>query len=149
MLMKDRLKKLLPELARIKRVAEEGESLYWEIYDEGGALIGYGAYADVPETPPDIEDVEEFDKYAVTAIVSTDYRVQAIDIGEHPDGPETLWSEDIIAGPYANQYIGMSKDDIKLAPEGKIDSITDATLSARMVTDAIRSKVEIIMERTS
>mgnify|MGYP000420434750 CR=1 FL=1 len=31
MLMKDRFKKLLPDLARIKRVAEEGESLYWEI----------------------------------------------------------------------------------------------------------------------
>lgn len=143
MLIADRFKELLPSVARIKRVA--GESVYWELYDESGALIGYGFLVDVPESGLAVPEVEEFDRYEVAGIVDLDFKVAALDIVQHPSHAGTLWAEDIVEPEFAKQYIGLSVESIKLSPEGNIHAITEATISSQLVTEAIRRKVEHIM----
>ena len=46
------------------------------------------------------------------------------------------------------QYIGLAVEEIDLSPDGKIDAITDATLSSTWITDAIREKVSDIIGRS-
>ena len=146
MLMVERFRQLLPEVARIKRVARDGETLYWEVYDESGSLIGYAFYVEVPETIPDVPEAEEFDKYEVLGIMGLNYEITALDIAPHPQGPEKLWAEDIVEAAYEKQYVGLSAEEIRLGPEGKIDAISDASLSSALVTVAIRNKLEAIVE---
>ena len=144
MLMIDRFKGLFPTVARIKRVASEG--VYWELYDSSDTLIGYGFYAEVPETRLDIPDAEEFDKYEVTGIVDLNYKITALDITQHPDRTEPLWAPGIIEPEFEKLYLGLSAETIRLSPEGKIDAITEATISSKLITEAVRNRVEDIMK---
>jgi len=44
--------------------------------------------------------------------------------------------------------MGLPVEEIDLSPDGKIDAITDSTLSSTWVTDAIRERVREIMKKT-
>jgi hypothetical protein len=145
MLMKERFKLLQPEIAKIRRKVNEREGVYWEVYDEEESLLGYAFYAVVPESAIDIPEAEEFDKYEVTGIVDKIYKISALDISEHPDRTEDLWAVDIVEPPYGRQYLGLPPEKIRLAPDGDIDAITESTLSSKLITEAIREKVEHIM----
>jgi hypothetical protein len=145
MLKKDKFKQLLEEVEKIKRIpGEDGETLYWEVYDSGEALLGYAFYIEVPETFLETEDVDEFDRYEVWGIVDKNAKIIALDIGAHPDGPEKLWAQAIIEPEYTLQYIGLNADDIKMKEGGKIDAITDATISSKLIVEAIRNKIDEI-----
>ena len=144
-----RFTRLLPEISRIKPVASDGETIYWEAYDKSGSLIGYAFAADVPEAAADIEETEEMDKYQVLGLVDPkEYKIIALDISIHPEGPEEPWAESITEPEFERQYIGLTVEEIDLSPEGKIDAITEATLSSTWVTDAIREKIKEIAKRT-
>ena len=64
-----------------------------------------------------------------------------IDISLHPDGPEDPWTTEIAEPEFEGQYIGLTVEEIDLSPDGKIDAVTDATLSSTWLTDVIREKV--------
>lgn len=146
----ERFTRLLPEIAQIKPVASDRETIYWEAYDKSGVLIGYVFAADVPEAAADIEETEEMDKYQVLGIVDPkEYKIIALDISIHPEGPEEPWTTDITEPEFESQYIGLTVEEIDLSPDGKIDAITDATLSSTWVTDAIREKIKEIVKRTT
>jgi hypothetical protein len=144
----ERFKRLLPEIAQIKPLAGDGDVDFWEAYDNSGQLIGYAFSAVVPEIVPDIPDMEEMDKYQVLGILDTkEYRIISLDISLHPEGPEEPWTMEITEPEFENQYIGLSLEEIDLSPDGKIDAITDATLSSTWITNAIREKVEELLKR--
>lgn len=146
----ERFTRLLSEIAQIKPVASDGETIYWEAYDKSGVLIGYVFAADVPEAAADIEETEEMDKYQVLGVVDPkEYKIIALDISIHPEGPEEPWTTDITEPEFERQYIGLTVEEIDLSPDGKIDAITDATLSSTWVTDAIREKIKEIVKRTT
>jgi len=48
---------------------------------------------------------------------------------------------------FENRFIGLTVEEVNLSPDGKIDAITDATLSSTWITDGIRQKVEEIIEK--
>ena len=146
----ERFKRLSPELAQIKTVADGAEISYWEAYDEAGSLIGYTFSVDAPETAADIEDTGEMDKYLVLGLIDPkEYKVIALDISLHPEGPEEPWAEGIMETEFTNQYIGLTVEEVDLSPDGKIDAITDATMSSTWITDAVRRKIEEIIDRTA
>lgn len=144
----ERFVKLLPEIAKIKPVAREGETLCWKAYDKKGSLLGYAFAADVPEAVADVGETEEMDRYQVFGIVDPkEYKIIALDISIHPDGPEEPWATEITEPPFESQYIGLKVEEIDLSPDGKIDAITDSTLSSTWVTNAIREKVQEIIKK--
>lgn len=146
----ERFKKLLPEASNIKPLGEKEGLDFWEVYDESDMLIGYGFSVVVPEVVPDIPDMDEMDKYQVYGIVDPrEHKIINIEISLHPDGPEEPWTEEITDSEFTNQYIGLTVEEIDLKPDGKIDSVTDATLSSTWITDAIREKVSEIVKRVS
>ena len=96
----------------------------------------------------DIPDMEEMDKYQVVGIVDTkEYRIINLDISLHPEGPEEPWTTEITEPEFEKQYIGLTLEEIDLSPDGKIDAITDATLSSTWITDAIQEKVSELLKR--
>ena len=146
MLMLERFQQILPEIARIKRVAEDGETVYWEAYDESGALIGFAFYLEVPESQPDLPDIEEFDKYEVLGIVNLDCKIVTLDIAPHPDGPKDMWAGAVVESKFKEQFLELSAEEVKLSPEGKIDAVAEGTISSTLVTNAIRGKLDEISE---
>ena len=145
----ERFRKLLPAIARIKPLADDAEVTCWEAYDDAGRLLGYAFDMDVPETLPDIPGMEEMDKYRVLGVVEPEeYKLLGLDVSLHPEGPEEPWDIRITEPEFEGQYLGLTVEEIDLSPDGKIDAITDATLSATWITDAVREKVREIIERT-
>jgi Na+-translocating ferredoxin:NAD+ oxidoreductase RnfG subunit len=45
---------------------------------------------------------------------------------------------------YAGQFLGLSSDDIRLSPGGKIDAVTDGTISSKLIVEAIKRQLEFI-----
>lgn len=141
MLMKDRFKLLLPELSKIKRIVNEEENAYWEVYNDSNELLGYGIYAVVPDSDIDLPEAEEFDKYELAAIVNLDHKVTAIDISEHPDFDGDLWAPSVLEQEFSEQYIDLSHEEIGLSPNGQIDAVTECTMSAKLITETIYEKI--------
>lgn len=144
----ERFKRLLPEINRIKPLAADDEVDFWEAYDKSEVLIGYAFSAVVPEIVPDIPDMDEMDKYQIFGIVDPkEFSIINLDISLHPEGPEEPWTMEITEPEFEKQYIGLTLEEIDLSPDGKIDAITDATLSSTWITDAIREKVSELLKR--
>jgi uncharacterized protein with FMN-binding domain len=57
------------------------------------------------------------------------------------------WTMEVTEPGFEKQFIGLMVDEVNLSPDGKIDAITDATLSSTWITDGIRQKVEEIVEK--
>lgn len=146
MLKIDKFKQLYEKTEKIKRISnEDNETLFWEVSDSEKEPVGYAFFIEVPETIPDVDNAEEFDKYEVWGVLNTGFEIIALDICPHPDGPDSLWAEDIVEPGYARQYIGLSADKVKMKPDGQIDGITDATISSRLVVEAVKRKIDSII----
>ena len=145
MLKKDKFKQLLADIERIKRVvdAESGKG-YWEAYDAPGNLLGFAFYLEVPETPPETDEVAEFDEYEVWGITSPEVDIKILEIAPHPGGPENLWAEGVTEPGYAAQFLGLTPDEIRLSPVGKIDAVADGTISSKLLAEAIRTQLEFM-----
>ena len=142
-------KNWFPKLSSIKKITDKEEIICWEIYDEVDNLIGYGFVKDVPEGLENIPGMEEMDRYRIYgAIDPKNYRITQIDITLHPEMNKEPWSEDLINEEFEKRFIGLSCEEINLSPDGKIDAITEATLSSTWLIDGIRSKVEEIIKKT-
>jgi hypothetical protein len=145
----DIFKQLLPQIAQLKPLAADGETICWEALDQSGTLLGYAFSKDVPELSSDFPGAEDMDKYKVNGIIDPkEYKIMSIDISLHPEGPEQPWTTEITEPKFKNQYLGLSVKEIELSPDGKIDAISEATLSSTWVTTAIRDKVEEIIKGT-
>jgi FMN-binding domain len=142
----DTFKRLLPEVARIEPLAGSEGLDFWNAYDAAGGLLGYAFTANVPETIPDIPGMDEMDRYFVNGMVDPkDHTIINIEILLDPEGPEEPWTMEIIEPAFTGQYVGLTVEEIDLSPDGKIDAITDATLSSNWVTTAVRDKVSDIL----
>ena len=146
----ERFTRLLPEIAQIKPVASDEETICWEAYDQAGSLLGYAFAADIPEAAADITETGEMDRYQVFGIVDPkEYKIIALDITIHPQGPAEPWTTEITEPDFEKQYIGLTVEEIELSPDGKIDAISDSTLSSTWVTDTIREKVKGIIKQST
>jgi len=144
----ERFRGLLPQIAQIKPVASDGETICWEAYDPSGLLIGYAFAADVPETVADIPGADEMDRYQVWGVLDPrEYKVINLDITLHPQMGHDPWTMDVTEPDFEKQFIGLTIDEIDLSPDGKIDAVTEATLSSTWITNAIREKVERIVKK--
>ena len=141
-------KRLLPQIAQMKQLVGNGEIVCWEAYDESGELIGYAFAKDIPEAVADIPGAEDMDKYQVFGIIDPkEYRIINLDIAIHPDMVKEPWTMDVTEPGFEKQFIGLMVEEVNLVPDGKIDAITDATLSSTWITDGIRGKVEEIIKK--
>jgi hypothetical protein len=57
------------------------------------------------------------------------------------------WTMDVTEPGFEKRFIGLMVEEVNLSPDGKIDAITDATLSSTWITDGIRGKVEEIIKK--
>ena len=88
------------------------------------------------------------DRYQVFGIVDPkEYKIIKLDIAIHPEMAKEPWTIDVTEPGFENRFIGMTVEEINLSPDGKIDAITDATLSSTWITDGIRQKVQEIVEK--
>ena len=141
-------KRLLPQIAQMKQLVGDGEIVCWEAYDESGELIGYAFAKDIPEAVADIPGAEDMDKYQVFGIIDPkEYRIINLDIAIHPDMVKEPWTMDVTEPGFEKQFIGLMVEEVNLSPDGKIDAITDATLSSTWIIDGIRGKVQEIIEK--
>jgi len=141
-------KRLLPHIAQIKQLVSDGEIVCWEAYDESGKLIGYAFAKDIPEAVADIPGAEDMDKYRVFGIIDPkEYKIINLDIAIHPDMTKEPWTMDVTEPGFEKQFIGLMVEEVNLSPDGKIDAITDATLSSTWITDSIREKVKEIIQK--
>jgi len=135
----ERFKKLLPEAYGFMPVVKEGKILYYEIYDERNALIAYGFYA---------RAYAPTDRLQIVGIVGLDYRVKAIDIDRMEPGIR-LFNEKIVEPEFESEFIGLTVDDVKLSPEGKVDAVSGATISSTAVVEAVRDALKNITQKSS
>jgi Na+-translocating ferredoxin:NAD+ oxidoreductase RnfG subunit len=96
----------------------------------------------VPEQALDIPDTEEFDVYEVTGVLDTEFKIASLDIVLHEDFNGSLGAEEIVEAPYSDQYIGLAASQIRIAPDGAVDTISGSTISSESVTNAVRAKSE-------
>jgi len=142
-------KRLLPEIAEIRQPVGDGALVCWEAYDSSGNLIGYAFVKDIPETVPDVPGAEDMDRYRVFGIVDPkEFKIINLDITIHPEMTGEPWSLDITEPEFEKRFIGLSVSEMSLVPDGKIDAVSEATLSSTWVTDGIREKVEEIVRET-
>jgi hypothetical protein len=141
-------KRLLPQIAQMKQLVGDGEIVCWEAYDESGHLIGYAFAKDIPEAVADIPGAEDMDKYRVFGVIDPiEYKIINLDIAIHPEMTKEPWTMDVTELGFEKQFIGLMAEEVNLSPDGKIDAITDATLSSTWITDGIRGKVEEIIKK--
>jgi len=129
-----KFKKLLPEAAQFKAVVKDEETVYYEAYDAEGLLIGYAFIAD---------RYAFTDRLEIVGIVDLDYKVDAIDVERYP---EFYGNPGIIEPEFEEQFIGLSVEEIYLSPDGEIDAVSGATISSTAVTNAVREKIEEIVQ---
>jgi hypothetical protein len=142
-------KSLFPEITCMKEIMNQDELVCWELYDEGGKLIGYAFIKDIPEAIENIPGMEEMDRYRVYGIIDPiDYKIIHVDITLHPEMKKEPWSEELVGENFEKKFIGLRCEEISLYPDGKIDAIADATLSSTWLTDGIRRKIEEIIKNT-
>jgi len=141
-------KRLLPQIAQMKQFVSDGEIVCWEAYDGSGKLIGFAFAKDIPEAVADIPGVEDMDRYQVFGIVDPkEYKIINLDIAIHPEMTKEPWTMDVTEPGFENRFIGLTVEEVNLSPDGKIDAITDATLSSTWITDGIREKVKEIIQK--
>jgi hypothetical protein len=141
-------RRLLPQIAQMRQLVGDGEIVCWEAYDESGELIGYAFAKDIPEAVADIPGAEDMDKYQVFGIIDPkEYKIINLDIAIHPEMVKEPWTMDVTEPGFEKQFIGLMVEEVNLSPDGKIDAITDATLSSTWITDGIRGKVEEIIKK--
>jgi hypothetical protein len=145
----ERFSQLMPAIAELKPLGKSGKTICWEAYDKAGKLLGYAFSADCPEMVAGIGDDQEMDKYRLFGIVDPqDFKIIALDITIHPEGPAEPWALEVTEPAFEKQYLGLTIKEIELSPDGKIDAISDSTMSCNFVTQAIRAKVEDIIKQT-
>jgi hypothetical protein len=141
--------KLIPEIAQLKPLVKDKDIGCWKAYDKAGKLLGYAFSVDAPEMVAGIGDDQEMDKYRIFGVVDPEeYKIIALDITLHPEGPKEPWALEVTEPRFEKQYLGLTLKEIELSPDGKIDAISESTMSSNFVTGAIRQRVENIIKQT-
>jgi len=145
----EEFKKLLPQITQMKQLESSGAVVCWEAYEASGRLIGYAFSQDIPETVPDIPGADEMDRYRVFGLIDpVDYKIINLDIILHPEMAKDPWTLEVTEPGFEHRFIGLTAAEIGLSPDGKIDAVSEATLSSTWITDAIREKVKEIVQKT-
>ena len=127
---------------------QTGRSSVGKRITDTGILLGYAFATDIPETVGDFPGAEEMDRYQVFGIVDPrEFKIVNLDIRIHPEMAGEPWSRDITEPEFEKQFVGLSVAEIKVFPDGKIDAISEATLSSTWISDGIREKVEEIIKK--
>ena len=128
----DRFKELFPIAYDFVPVMKDGKIVYYEIYDVEGMLIGYGFHERV---------YGPTDRLTVTGIIDLDYKIKIIDVQKlKPD--IHVHNDEILEPVFENQFKGLTIEEIKLSPEGKIDAVSGATISSTLIVETIRKILE-------
>jgi electron transport complex protein RnfG len=117
-------------------VDENDEILYYEAYDEAGALMGFGFIQTGRGMWGDIQ---------VAGGIDIDYRLISVIVLEQGETPGL--GTRIVEKKFLNQFKGLDADEVKLEKYGgSVDAITGATVSSKAVTEIIRKEVEKVTE---
>ncbi|MDW8077225.1 MAG: cytochrome b/b6 domain-containing protein [Nitrososphaerota archaeon] len=133
----EKFRKLLPEAYGFVPIVKEGKIAYYEIYDKTGNLIAYGFYT---------RAYAPTDRLQIIGIVGLDYKIKSIDVDRIEPGTK-LHNESIIESEFEDRFIGLTVDEVKPSPEGKVDAISGATISSVAVIDAVRNALNSILQR--
>lgn len=132
----ERFKRLLPEAYDFVPIIKEGKIAYYEIYDKLGNLIAYGFY---------VRAYAPTDRLQIIGIVGLDYKIKSIDIDRIEPGAR-LHNEMIIEPEFEERFLGLTVDEVRPSPEGKVDAVSGATISSTAVMDAVRNAMNSIIE---
>ncbi|MEM1583263.1 MAG: cytochrome b/b6 domain-containing protein [Nitrososphaerota archaeon] len=128
----DKFKELFPTAYDFVPVVKDGKIVYYEIYDAEGMLIGYGFHERV---------YAPTDRLTVTGIIDLDYKVRMIDVEKLKPDIHVL-NDKILDPDFENQFIGLTIEEMRLSPEGKIDAVSGATISSTLIVETIRKILE-------
>jgi len=129
------LSQFFKDAAGFKPVIGEGEKvLYYEVYTQEGKMLGYGFIMGFRGMWNEIK---------LAGALDPDYKLLGIKVleqGETPGLGARIEEEE-----FEQQFSGLTIEDIKLSKfGGKIDAISGATTTSKIVTEAIRKEAEKI-----
>ncbi|HOK57049.1 MAG TPA: RnfABCDGE type electron transport complex subunit G [bacterium] len=147
-----------PKIEEIKK--QEEEKLNKEIFPEGvkfeeKEIKGIKYFSVLNKNEEEIGKIFEvktmgYGGYITVKVgIDNENKIKKIKIKEHNETPG-LGSK-ITQDSFLNQFTGKTKDEIYLKKDktdGKIDSITGATISSRAVTDGVRKLLENIAKES-
>ena len=109
---------------------------YYEIYS-GGAITGYTFIAKGQGYGGEI---------SILVGINTDFAIKKITIISNTETPGL--GKKISENLFIDQFAGLSSNEISLVKDGgNIDAITGATISSRAVVNAVKSELEIMVEK--
>jgi len=115
-------------------IGEEGKVLYYDVYTAEGKMLGYGFIMSFRGMWNEIE---------LAGALDLDYKflgIKVLEQGETPGLGARIEEEE-----FQQQFSGVAAEDIKLSKfGGKIDAISGATTTSKIVTEAIRKEAEKI-----
>lgn len=127
----------VPGAIQMERVTgESGEVIYYEAYDSGGNLVGYGFVATFRGMWGDVE---------VAGGMDTDMRLTGVEVLSHEETPGI--GSRIESPSFREQFVGLRPEQVELERRGgEVQAISGATVSSRSVTEGIRRAAERVEE---
>lgn len=133
-------KQLIPDAAEFKPVMKGDVVMFFEAYDEDGALMGYTFLG---------QEMGYAAPIVVAGAVDLDYKIIDVAVIKHSETPR-IGDRIQVDRDFLKQFKGLTVEELKLSTEGgKVDAITGVTISSKAVVDAIRKKLEEIIAETS
>jgi len=133
-------KQLIPDAAEFKPVMKDDIVMFFEAYDEQGALIGYTFLS---------QEMGYNAPIVVAGAIDLEYRIIDVAVIKHSETPK-IGDRIQTDRNFLKQFKGLTVEELKLSTEGgKVDAITGVTISSKAVVDAIRKKLEEIIAETS
>lgn len=131
--LKRKFESLLPGAVSFESVSID-DLVYYRAFDKTNNLLGFVFMTEVTSLT---------DRLVVSAAISPDLKISAVDVEAAPDYPQ-LWKPEIATPKFEGQFIGLTANDLALKPAGKVDAVSGATISSDVVVKAIRKYIEAI-----
>jgi electron transport complex protein RnfG len=131
------LSKVLPGANEFRPVlGGDGSVLYYEAYDRGGALLGFGFIGVGRGMWGEIK---------IAGGIDLNYRVTNIIVLEQGETPGL--GAKIAGSQFLDQFDQLSADESRLTKfGGEVDAITGASISSRALTDIVRTEIERVVQ---
>lgn len=115
-------------------IGEDGKTLYYEVYGREGSPLGYGFIFAFRGMWSEIK---------IAGALDMDYKFLGIKVLEQGETPGL--GARIEEKEFQQQFEGLEIEELKLSKHGgKVDAISGATTTSKIVTEAIRKEAEKI-----
>ncbi len=129
------LESLAPQ-GTAKLVASQAVGKRWQALDESGALLATLQHSSAVGYAGPIE---------LLVALTPQRRVTAVRVVDHRETPGLGDAIEYRKSPWIDQFEGLARHQLDLAPQGAIDALTGATITSRAVIQAVNKALLVTM----